>query len=200
MPFPVTIDGLRWRDHQDSVSVAVQRAAGAPIVPVVKGNGYGLGQRLLAEEAVRLGVDTVAVGNVFEIDEVAEYGSFDIVVLEPFEPRDAFAAEAWWRLGQRLHAGRIIRTIASREALLALADGPGSVRVVLEAQTSMHRFGFDEAELLRILADPDVRHAFARGKVLVEGLALHLPIAQPADEVDPRGAALGTARVREVVR
>jgi len=200
MAFAVTIDGQRWRDHQDSVSVAVQRAAGSPIVPVVKGNGYGLGQRLLAEEAVRLGVDTVAVGNVFEIDEVAEYGSFDIVVLEPFEPRDAFAAEAWWRLGQRLHAGRIIRTIASREALLALADGPGSVRVVLEAQTSMHRFGFDEAELLRILADPDVRHAFARGKVLVEGLALHLPIAQPADEVDPRGAALGTARVREVVR
>ena len=107
MAFAVTIDGQRWRDHQDSVSVAVQRAAGSPIVPVVKGNGYGLGQRLLAEEAVRLGVDTVAVGNVFEIDEVAEYGSFDIVVLEPFEPRDAFAAEAWWRLGQRLHLSLI---------------------------------------------------------------------------------------------
>ena len=200
MAFAVTIDGQRWLDHQDAVCGAVGRSAGSAIVPVIKGNGYGLGQRLLGEQAVRLGVDTVAVGNVFEIDEVAEYGSFDIIVLEPFEPRDSFATDAWWRLGQRLHAGRIIRTIASREALLALVDGPGSVRVVLEAQTSMHRFGFDEAELLRILADPDARAAFARGKVLVEGLALHLPLAQPADEVEPRDTTMGTARVREVVR
>lgn len=200
MAFAVTIDGQRWFDHQEKVCGAVERSAGSSIVPVIKGNGYGLGQGLLAQQAVRLSVDTVAVGTVFEIDEVAEHGSFDIIVLEPFEPRDLFAAEAWWRLGQRLHAGRIIRTIASREALLALADGPGSVRVVLEAQTSMHRFGFDEAELLRVLTDPDVRAAFARGKVLVEGLALHLPMTQPADEVEPRGSEMGTARVREVVR
>ncbi len=64
----------------------------------------------------------------------------------------------------------------------------------------MHRFGFDEAELLRVLADPQVRTAFAMGRVLVEGLALHLPLAQPADEVDPRGAGLGSAKVREVTR
>ncbi len=200
MAFAVTIDGQRWFDHQDSVCGAIERSVGSTVVPVIKGNGYGLGQRLLAERAVRLGVDTVAVGNIFEVDDVAEYGSFDIVVLEPFEPRDSFAADAWWRLGQRLHAGRIIRTIASREALVALAGGPGSVRVVLEAQTSMHRFGFDESELLRVLADNDIREAFARGKVLVEGLALHLPLVQPVDEVDPRGAAAGTGKVREAVR
>ena len=111
-----------------------------------------------------------------------------------------YAADEWWRLGQQLHAGRVIRTISSKEALLSLATGHGSVRVVLEAQTSMHRFGFDEGELLRVLADPEVRPAFAMGRVLVEGLAIHLPLAQPADEVDPRGASLGTAKVREVVR
>lgn len=200
MAFAVTIDATRWRDHQDVVCDSVRRAAQAALVPVIKGNGYGLGQRLLADEAIRLGADTVAVGTVFEVDAVAEYGTFDIIVLEPFEPRDDYAAEAWWRLGQQLHAGRVIRTIASKEALLSLAAGHGSVRVLLEAQTSMHRFGFDESELLRVLADPEVRQAFARGRVLVEGLALHLPLAQPADEVDPRGASLGTARVREVVR
>jgi hypothetical protein len=169
-------------------------------VPVIKGNGYGIGQRHLADEAIRFGADTVAVGTVFDVDTVAEYGTYDILVLEPFDPRDAFASDAWWRLGQQLHAGRVIRTVASREALLALAEGHGSVRVLLEAQTSMRRFGFDEGELLRLLADPQVRAAFATGRVLVEGLALHLPLAQPADEVDPRGAALGTAKVREVVR
>jgi alanine racemase len=200
MAFAVTIDAPRWRHHIDEVADSVLRGAGAPIVPVVKGNGYGLGQRLLAEECLRMGADTVAVGTIFEVDEIAEFGTYDIVVLEPFEPRDAFAADAWWRLGRRLHAGRVIRTVASKESLLALADGLGSVRVLLEAQTSMHRFGFDEAGLLNALADADVRKAFAMGRVLVEGLALHMPIAQPADEVEPRGAALGSARVREVVR
>lgn len=200
MAFAVTINATRWRDHQDVVCDSVRRAAKAPLVPVIKGNGYGLGQRLLADESIRLSADTVAVGTVFEVEAVAEYGTFDIIVLEPFEPRDDYAAEAWWRLGQQLHAGRVIRTIASKEALLALAAGHGSVRVILEAQTSMHRFGFDEGELLRVLADPDVREAFAMGRILVEGLAIHLPLAQPADEVDPRGASLGTAKVREVVR
>lgn len=200
MAFAVTIDAQRWRNHQDQVCEAVCRAAHAPLVPVIKGNGYGLGQRLLADEAIRISADTVAVGTVFEVDAVAEYGTFDILVLEPFDPRDAFTMDAWWRLGQQLHAGRVIRTVASREALLALGEGPGSVRVVLEAQTSMHRFGFDETELLRVLADPQVRQAFAMGRVLVEGLAVHLPLAQPADEIDPRGAGLGTAKVREVVR
>jgi hypothetical protein len=201
MAFAVTIDGPRWRSHVDSVCEAVTRAAGASLVPVVKGNGYGLGQWLLTQECLRIGADTVSVGTVFEVDEVARLGTHDIVVLEPFEPRDAFTAESWWRLGQRLHAGRVIRTIASKEALLSLVDGVGSsVRVVLEAQTSMHRFGFDEAELLRVLGDPDVRRGLAMGRVLVEGLALHMPIAQPADEITPRGAALGSARVREVVR
>ncbi len=200
MAFAVSINAEKWRDHQDVVWDTVRRTAGAPLVPVIKGNGYGLGQRLLADESIRLGADTVAVGSVFEVDEVAEYGTFDIIVLEPFDPRDSFATEAWWRVGQQLHAGRVIRTVASREALLALATGHGSVRVVLEAQTSMHRFGFDEGELLRVLADAEVREAFAMGRVLVEGLALHLPLAPPADEVDPRGAGLGTAKVREVVR
>lgn len=200
MAFAVTINATRWRDHQDVVCDSVRRAAKAPLVPVIKGNGYGLGQRLLADESIRLSADTVAVGTVFEVEAVAEYGTFDIIVLEPFEPRDDYAAEAWWRLGQQLHAGRVIRTIASKEALLALAAGHGSVRVILEAQTSMHRFGFDEGELLRVLADPDVREAFAMGRILVEGLAIHLPLAQPADEVDPRGASLGPAKVREVVR
>ena len=200
MSFTVTVDGQRWRDHQDAVAAAVARTSGAPIVPVVKGNGYGLGQGLLTSECVRLGADTVAVGTVFEVDEVARQGTHDIFVLEPFEPHDSVSAQEWWGVGQALHAGRVIRTISSTEALLSLADGRGSVRVVLEASTSMHRFGMDEAELLRVLGDPRVREALARGRILVEGLALHLPLVQPIEEDDPRRVALSTAKVREVVR
>ena len=200
MSFTVTIDAQRWRDHQDAVASSVERSAGAPVVPVIKGNGYGLGQSLLTSEAVRLGADTVAVGTVFEVEEVARQGTHDILVLEPYEPRDSIASDAWWGVGQALHAGRVIRTIASTSALLSLTEGTGSVRVVLEASTSMHRFGMDESELLGILADARIREALARGRILIEGLALHLPIAQPADEDDPRRVNLGTAKVREVVR
>lgn len=200
MSFTVTIDAQRWRDHQDAVAASVQRSAGSPVVPVIKGNGYGLGQSLLTSEAVRLGADTVAVGTVFEVEEVARQGTHDILVLEPYEPRDSIASDAWWGVGQALHAGRVIRTIASTSALLSLTEGTGSVRVVLEASTSMHRFGMDESELLGILADARIREALARGRILIEGLALHLPIAQPADEDDPRRVNLGTAKVREVVR
>jgi len=200
MAFALTVDAQRWRDHQDGVATAVARSAGAPIVPVIKGNGYGLGQSLLTSEAVRLGADTVAVGTVFEVAEVAAQGTHDIVVLEPYDPRDPFARDAWWQVGKELHAGRVIRTVSSIEALSSLTDGPGSVRVLLEAQTSLHRFGMDEAELLRILGDTSVREALARGRILIEGLALHLPISQPVDEVEPRGVTAGTAKVREVVR
>jgi len=197
--FAVHVEAERWRRHQDEVAAAVRAASGTAVVPVIKANGYGLGQRVLADEALRLGVDTVAVGTVAEVAEVAAYGTYDIVVLEPFDPRDRLAAATWWDVGQHLFAGRVVRTVAAREALLALAAGPGSVRIVLEARTSMHRFGFDEPELLRVLSDPTVREAFARGRVLVDGLALHLPMAQPADDVPARGAA-GSPKAREVVR
>ena len=200
MSFVLRVDGQRWRAHQTSVVDAVTRASGSAPVPVIKGNGYGFGPGVLAAEATRLDADTVAVGTVFEVDDVAAGTTGDIVVLEPFQPLDAVASEAWWRLGEKLHAGRVIRTVASIDALRALASGPGSVRVILEAHTSMHRFGFSESELLEVLADDEIRNSMERGRVLIEGLAVHMPIAQPADDVAPRGVREASAKAREVVR
>lgn len=199
MTFTVTVQRPRWREHQDTVWAALTRACGTPPVPVIKGNGYGLGQRLLTDEAVRLDADIVAVGTVWEIDSVAESGSHDIVVLQPFEPGDDVAAVEWWRLGSRLHAGRVIRTVASPQALVALAAGPGSVRVVLEVRTSMQRFGMTERELLELLADSRVRRGLELAHILIEGVSLHLPLVQPAHPRAARGAT-GTAKVREVLR
>ncbi len=200
MSFILEVDAQRWRDHQRAVVEAVTRASGAAPVPVIKGNGYGFGPGVLGTEAMALGADTIAVGTVFEVDDVAAGTRGDIVVLEPFQPADRVAADAWWRLGEKLHAGRVIRTVSTLDALRALAPGPGSVRVILEARTSMHRFGFAESELLAALADPDIREAMERGRVLVEGLAVHMPIAQPADDVPPPGMRDGSAKAREVMR
>ena len=200
MSFVLRVDASRWRAHQQSVVDAVTRASGTSPVPVIKGNGYGFGPAVLSAEASRVDSDTVAVGTIFEVDDVAAGTTGDIVVLEPFHPLDAVAADAWWRLGEKLHAGRVIRTVASVDALRALAAGPGSVRVILEAHTSLHRFGFSESELLEALADDDIRAAMERGRVLVEGIAVHMPIAQPADDVPPPGVRDGSAKAREVMR
>jgi len=200
MSFILRVDALRWRAHQQSVVDAITHASGTAPVPVIKGNGYGFGPAVLCAEASRLDSDTVAVGTVFEVDDVAIGTTGDIVVLEPFQPLDAVAADEWWQLGEKLHAGRVIRTVASVDALRALASGPGPVRVILEAHTSMHRFGFSESELLEALADDDIRAAMQRGRVLIEGLAVHMPIAQPADDVPPPGVREGSAKAREVVR
>lgn len=200
MSYTLTVDALDWRDHLTALNDATKRTTGGGIVAVIKGNGYGFGQGLLARQADRMDLDAVAVGTVFEIDEVLALFDGDVLVLEPFEPRDAATAPSWWAAGQRPDASRIVRTVASESALRALIDGPGAVRVLLEAQTSMHRFGFGESDLLRLLADPAVRGALSSGQVQVHGLSLHLPMEQPGDEVSIQGVASGTARVREVAR
>ena len=198
MSFILSIDADRWRAHQSSVVAAVTATGAGDIVPVIKGNGYGLGQRQLADEVTRLDLGTITVGTVFELGDMLDSYSGEIVVLQPFEARDLAAADAWHYLADRGH--RVIRTISGTEALLALAEGPGPVRVIIEGRTSMQRFGFAHDELLAALADPRVRAALHEGRILLRGLALHLPIAQPADDISPRGVDSGTARVREALR
>jgi hypothetical protein len=168
MSFTLNIDADRWRAHQASVVTAVSATGAGEIVPVIKGSGYGLGQRALAEEASRLDLGTVAVGTVFELGDMLDSYSGEIIVLQPFEVRDMAAADAWHFLADRGH--RVIRTISSTEALLALADGPGPVRVILEGRTSMQRFGFTHDELLAALADSRVRAALANPADRVEAV------------------------------
>ena len=200
MSFTLRIDAPRWRLHTQQVWAALRTSSGGVPVPVIKGSGYGLGTGVLAHEATRLEADTIAAGTVFEVDSLILDTAADVIVLEPFEPRDIVAARQWWRLGEQMHAGRVLRTIASVDALRTLCEGPGSARVILEVTSSMHRFGMSEADLLRALHDPDIRAAMQRGRIVVEGISIHLPMAQPADDIPPRGVLAGTAKAREVMR
>lgn len=198
MSFTLRLDTAAWHRHLDSVNAAV--AASADLVPVVKGNGYGLGQVRLAAQAARLGRECVAVGTVFELEQVLDAFPGDVVVLEPFEPCDVSSAHAWARALERPDHDRVIRTISRPSALHGLAQGGESARVLIEARSSMQRFGMDERELLAALADTGVRSAIAAGRLVVDGLTLHLPMVQPPGEPGVRGAQSPTARVREVCR
>jgi alanine racemase len=212
MSFYISIDTARWREHQDRVSAEVA-AAGATLVPVAKGNGYGVGIGRLAAESARLGARTIAVGTAHEAPAVlAAQPDVDVLVLEPITLRPDIEARAWRRLAGDPWAGRVIHTVASRESaadLSSLASPATPRRVLLEGLTSMRRFGMAEDEVAATISA--LAPQLASGAIQLEGLALHLPIAAPqkprigsmamlstsAAPVEPM--VVGSARVHEVV-
>lgn len=208
MTFTLHVDGPRWREHTERTRDAVRAAISAAprpttagdvrpdgrraanegdLVPVAKGNGYGLGNVRCVREAQRLGLTRVAVGTVYEVAEVAASYDGDILVLTPYEPADRTAAAAWGVLGRAPYADRVIRTISSRPAWDALATGTTPSRMILETMTSIGRFGMAAPEIRSLLADDATADVLGRGHVRLEGLALHEPIAQP--HVDRRTVA-----------
>ena len=182
MAFTLNINGDKWRIHSRSVVNAITTASGTSPVPVVKGNGYGIGQELLGATAMELGADTIAVGTVYEIESVVSVTQGDIVVLQPFDSRDAGAAAKWSEISKKFYSGRIIRTVASLEAINELITGSSGVRVIIEARSSMVRFGLTEPELIGALGNTDIRAALATGQFFIEGISVHLPIERSSPD------------------
>lgn len=162
MGLTLRVDGPRWRAHLRDV---LERQPA--LVPVAKGNGYGLGLGRLARRAEWLGVDTLAVGTYEELGEVAQRFDGSMLVLTPWRPGSDELHDADER--------RIIHTVGRLEDVAALTDparGRGRARVVLERLTSMRRHGLSARDL-----GEAVRLA-GSGGLAVEGVALHLPLAQ----------------------
>ena len=159
MSFRLTVDAGRWRRHLDAV-----RDEAPGLVPVVKGNGYGFGRELLAREARRLGVDTVAVGVRSEVSAVRASHAGDVLVMEPLRPGEAAAAEGDADAG-------VIRTVARLDVLRQVAALARPPRIVVELDSPVHRHGIG----------PDQLDALARALAVVpyEGVALHLPLTGP---------------------
>ncbi|MFE9422456.1 alanine racemase [Kitasatospora sp. NPDC006697] len=173
MTLSLYVDTDRWRGHQRALL-----AEFPGLVPVAKGNGYGLGNRRLAGEAELLGTGLLAVGTAVEAAEVLAGGyPGEVLVLTPY------------RVGEPAvelpDPGRVVRTVGSLEALRALAGG----RVVVECMTGMRRHG---------IARTDLAHCAEAGAERVEGFALHLPLdrpdgSDPVAEVSDWVAAIGAA-------
>lgn len=169
MSFVLHVDAARWRAAQDA---AAARYPG--VVPVVKGNGYGFGRDLLCAEAGRLGASTVAVGLYAELGPALDAFAGDVLVMEPFRARvhdDLARLDA----RQQADAGRGVHTVTSAVDLEALREVAPRARVVVEALTSMNRFGAPVAEVADLARRADA-----------EGVTLHLP--------------LGTGHVEEISR
>lgn len=153
MSLTLTVDGERWRRH---LLETVRALPG--IVPVAKGNGYGLGLGRLARRAQWLNdhaadtgssIDLLAVGTYDELDEVASRFDGDLLVLTPWRP---FGAAL--QLDPRV-ARRVVHTVSRLEDVPALLEREPRARYVLEQLTSMRRHGLtrrqleDAADLIR---------------------------------------------------
>jgi hypothetical protein len=167
--FTLHVDGHAWRSALKAVADELPR-----LVPVAKGNGYGFGLRRLAIESALLGVDTIAVGTMAEVGEVAAVAGFArIIVLTPWHP-----GEIELEPGTLPPDTALVRTVGSMDGLRALDGQP----VVIECQTSLRRHGLGHRDLPAL-----VRH---HERSMITGFAVHLPLDRPRGH-DP---------IREVVR
>ncbi len=179
MSLTLSVDGERWRGHLRAVA-----AAHPGLVPVAKGNGYGLTlgrlarkAQWLADHAEEIGyaVDTVAVGTYHELGEIAPRFRGDLLVLTPWRPFSPVLEPAL--------AQRVVHTVSRPDDLRALLTRDPDARFVLERLTSMQRHGMTATEL-RAAAEAAPRR-------LCAGVALHLPLAGgPGDHLPEVGRLL----------
>jgi alanine racemase len=169
MGLTLTVDGPRWRAHLRAYADATPG-----LVPVVKGNGYGMTPGRLARKSQWLGLDTIAVGTYEELPQVADRFDGSLLVLTPWRP---FVPDLDPELQKR-----VIHTVGRVSDVDDLLTRQPGARIVLELITSMQRHGFAARELWEA-AEHLRRHRFR-----LEGLALHLPLAQ--------GSHLGEVRRR----
>ncbi len=192
MTFSLTVDGPAWRAHAESVRDDVRNvinigrpgAQSGDIVPVIKGNGYGFGLANLAVESARLGIDRVAVGTAHEAAAVARYYPGEILVMQPWDPRDLPSLAVWELIDASNFGERVIRTVSSVDAIRGLSAQPANesgrpIRVLIEGLTSMRRFGLAEPDLDAVLTEDGLRDALRERRIELLGLAIHLPLAQP---------------------
>lgn len=181
MTFSISIAGSAWRTHTSAVRDRVHGAEAA-LIPVIKANGYGLGQQLLAAEATRLGARAIAVGTIFEVESVINDFSGDIIVMEPIDPRDEVAARTWAQWSDSEHAARLIATAGTSRGLDLVIDSFVQPRVVLEGLTSMRRFGFEGPRLRE--AWKHAATAVQDGRLRLHGLTVHLPLQPRSEDFD----------------
>jgi hypothetical protein len=143
------VDGAKWRAHLATVLVE----SDAQIVPVIKGNGYGFGKKVLAKEAKDLNLPVVAVATVAEAQEIESIFPGEILLLSPSASSDS---------------ERVIHTISPHSSVFSEKLPK---KFVIELLSPIHRHGFALSDLGNAL------EKYSKGGKC-EGIAIHLPIDQ----------------------
>lgn len=154
MTVRLTVDRAAWLEHVHGTAGHY----GHGLVPVVKGNGYGIGRGALHEAVRSAGARFVCVGTVHELHHVPE--QLVPVVLTP-----TLSAPT---------TPRPVLTVGDVAHVRALHGWRGSVMVKLAG--SMQRYGARPERLAEVVAACD-----AAG-LHVQAYALHLPLAGTDDD------------------
>jgi len=168
MTFSLNVDAVPFRSHLASVRDHIHQV-GAQLTPVIKGNGYGFGRQILAQEANLLGLPRIAVGTVWEVEQALAQFNGQVQVLEPFTPTDEIAALQWQKVAAE-NAHLIIATITTQDLLAA--HSVGIRNVMLDGKTSLSRFGLETHQLIHVMQT-------VPSDMTVLGLTLHLPMTDP---------------------
>src|SRR3954454_24497695 len=133
MGLRLTVDRDEFTDHVRSIGDSFPG-----LIPVVKGNGYGLGRAVLFPIAARIS-DTIAVGTVYEA-----------VGTPPDDRRLMVLTPHVSRLPAELAPGSVL-TVGSLEHIDALRHQHWHGDVVVKLESSMHRYGIaaDRVDVLR---------------------------------------------------
>lgn len=145
----------KWRAHLAKIVAG----SGAQVVPVIKGNGYGFGKKVLAQEAKNLNLPVVAVATIAEAQEVESVFPGEILLLSPSAHSDS---------------EKVIHTISPHSAVFSPKMPK---KFVLELLSPIYRHGFSVSDLANALD----RYSKS-GKC--EGIAIHLPIDQKTSAAD----------------
>ncbi len=132
-----------------NLDVLTKKAQGTPIWAVLKGNGYGLGVKPMAELCRQRGIDRFAVTELSEAQTLREAGFTQSPILMLRPTTDPAELKLLLDLD-------VIATVGSPEDAAALNGLAGQRDMVAEAHvkidTGMGRYGFLPSELEKILS------------------------------------------------
>ncbi|MDK2972715.1 MAG: alanine racemase [Candidatus Sumerlaeota bacterium] len=164
-PTRAFVDLAAWRHNLAFVRQKVgERSA---IMAVVKANGYGHGMTAFAREALRWGVQALAVATVDEAVGLRETEGFDkcpILLLGPSFPEDA---EALQRAQISVAAGTL-PLLRQHLSIARRLEQPA--RLHLKIDTGMGRYGFQPEQLTFL-------DLFASRPENLEGLMTHFAVS-----------------------
>lgn len=158
MALRLTVRRDAFLDHVRGVARDVPH-----LVPVAKGNGYGLGRGRLVElvDEVLPGVETIAVGTIHEAADVPV--RLIAHVMNPVTEADLSAIDSI--------PDNAILTIGSHRDVDVLARRGWKGRVIVKLASSMRRFGVDHEGF------PALVHDIARLGGMIHACSIHPPTA-----------------------
>jgi hypothetical protein len=155
MTLSLEVNNNAWTSHIKNILNSYSSST-SEVTPVIKGNGYGIGRKNLSQKAHELGVNSVAVGTIFEAQDVLEQGFKEVLVMDPVKDIDELAFKELTKINN----SSLLLTISCLKDAQNIGNNP----VVVEGITSMNRFGIGINNLAEV------------SNLNLKGISLHFPI------------------------